>query len=190
MNGQTGTAVAPRAAWQWARGVALASAIALLAACGGDDKGGGALDQAGDTPAADNTTSGSGSGSGSDSGSGSGSGSGASAKCIEATKAMAAAAAAVPTAMTGTTGNLQQSIDQLEAFANAAPSEIRNDLKTVAAGYAKFAKALKDSGYTAGQTPSPAVILAMQKASAELDKDDFQKASDRVDAWFDKECDS
>jgi hypothetical protein len=103
--------------------------------------------------------------------------------------AMTAAAAAVPMAMTGTAGNMQQSVDQLEAFATAAPSEIRNDLKTVAAGYAKFVKAMKDSGYTGGQTISPAAIQALQKASEELEKDDFKKASDRVDAWFDKECD-
>ena len=103
---------------------------------------------------------------------------------------MASATAAMPLAMTGGAANLQQSIDQLDAFANAAPTEIRADLKTVAAGYAKVAKVLKDSGYTAGQTLTPAAIQAFQKASTELDTDTFRAASDRVDAWFEKECDN
>lgn len=113
-----------------------------------------------------------------------------SGKCLDAAKAMASATAAMPLAMTGGAANLQQSIDQLDAFANAAPTEIRADLKTVAAGYAKVAKVLKDSGYTAGQTLTPAAIQAFQKASTELDTDTFRAASDRVDAWFEKECDN
>jgi len=42
----------------------------------------------------------------------------------------------------------------------------------------------------AGQTLSPAAIQAFQKVSAELDNASFKAATDRVDAWFDKECDS
>lgn len=168
----------------WVRAAALVAGLALVVSCGDDGGIGGAADQVGDTRAAAD----SGSGSGGDSGSGSGANTGVTAKCLDAAKAMAAATAAVPMAMAGGAGNLQQSIDQLEAFASAAPSEIRNDLKTVAEAYAKFAKALKDSGYTGSQTMSPSALQAIQKASQELDKDDFQKASDRVTAWFDKEC--
>jgi glutathione S-transferase len=103
---------------------------------------------------------------------------------------MVSASAAVPLAMTGGAANLQPSIDQLEAFAAAAPAEIRDDLKTVAAGYAKVAKVLQDSGYIAGQPLSPAAIQAFQKVSTELDNATFKAATDRVTNWFDKECDS
>jgi hypothetical protein len=187
MERQIETAATGRTPRRWVRVAVLVAGFTLVAACGDDGGIGAAADEAGDTPAA-TAGSGSGSGSGGDSGSGGGANTGVSAKCLDAAKAMAAATSAVPMAMAGGAGNLQQSIDQLEAFAGAAPSEIRNDLKTVAEGYAKFAKALKDSGYTGGQTMSPSALQAIQKASAELDKDDFQKASDRVTAWFDKEC--
>ena len=164
---------------RWTRIAMVTAAVMLLAACGDDGGLGSAATPDPTTGAATNTSA-----------TDSGSGSGSSAKCLDAAKAMASATAAVPLAMAGGAANLQQSIDQLDAFANAAPTEVRADLKTVAAGYAKVAKALKDSGYTAGQTLSPAAIQAFQKASSELDNANFRAATDRVDAWFDKECDS
>ncbi|HUP76556.1 MAG TPA: hypothetical protein VM282_26205 [Acidimicrobiales bacterium] len=101
---------------------------------------------------------------------------------------MSTAASAVPLAMVGGAGNMQQSIDQLNAFASAAPAEIRNDLKTVADGYTKVAKVISDAKITPGQVPTPAALAALQQASAEIDNATFRAAADRVDAWFAKDC--
>ena len=165
----------------------LTAGILVLAACG-DDGGLGGTSTPDNTP--DNTPDATTGGAGAESGSGLGSGSGVSAKCLDAAKAMATAASAVPLAMTGGAGNMQQSIDQLNAFASAAPAEIRNDLKTVADGYAKVAKVISDAKITPGQAPTPAALAALQKASAETDNAAFRSAADRVNAWFSKECGS
>jgi len=144
-----------------------------LAACGGDDDGGG----------------------GSDGDAGGDGGDGAvdvfgSAECLEATQAMAAAAAAVPQSLGGDAASLEDSISQLEAFASAAPEEIREDLQTVYEGYASVARALQESGFdpSSGQAPPPEVLAALQAAAAELDAQDFRDAVDRVNAWFESEC--
>jgi hypothetical protein len=169
---------------RWARAVAVVGAITLLAACGGDDGAG-----LGESSTPDATTAGSSNTTATGSGSGSGTGT-PTAECLNAAKAMATAASAVPLAVTGGAGNMQQSIDQLNAFASAAPAEIRNDMKTVAEGYAKVAKVISDAKITPGQTPSPAALAALTKAGAELDNASFKAANDRVSAWFAKECDS
>ena len=105
---------------------------------------------------------------------------------------MAAAAAAVPQVMSGEAGDLSTSVEQLEAMASKAPEEIRNDLVTVAQGYAAYSQALQDSGYdpSSGEAPPPEVIAALTAASQALDDADFQAASERVSAWFAENCGS
>jgi hypothetical protein len=112
------------------------------------------------------------------------------AKCTDAAKAMGAAAAAVPQAITGTGTDLSTSVDQLEAFADAAPDEIKDDLKTVAEGYANIIKVFKDSGFdpTSGQPPSAAVLARLVAASGALGDASFQQALQRVGAWFKDNC--
>jgi len=142
-----------------------------LAACGGDDDGGDGSDGGGD--GGDGAVGAFGSG-----------------ECLEATQAMAAAAAAIPQSLGGDAASLEDSISQLEAFASAAPEEIREDLQTVYEGYASVARALQESGFdpSSGQAPPPEVLAALQAAAAELDAQDFRDAVDRVNAWFESEC--
>ena len=139
-----------------------------LAACGGDDEGGGGGDGVGDGAI----------------------GVFDSAECLEATQAMAAAASAVPQSFSGDAAGLEDSVAQLQAFAEAAPDEIREDLVTIYEGYASVAQAFADSGFdpTSGEAPPPEVITALQTAAAELDAQDFREAIDRVSAWVDSEC--
>ena len=114
------------------------------------------------------------------------------AECAQVVTAMAAAAAAVPQVMSGETGDLSTSVDQLEAMASKAPDEIRDDLLTVAQGYAAYSQALQDSGWdpSSGEAPPPDVMAALTAAGQALDDADFQAASDRVSAWFADNCGS
>jgi len=112
------------------------------------------------------------------------------AECAQVVTAMAAAAAAVPQVMSGEAGDLSTSIAQLEAMASKAPEEIRDDLVTVAQGYAAYSQALQDSGYdpSSGEAPPPEVIAALTAAGQALDDTDFQAASEHVSAWFAENC--
>ncbi|MGZ5291786.1 MAG: hypothetical protein ACXWX6_10150 [Actinomycetota bacterium] len=149
----------------------LVGSMGLTACGGGDDEGGGGGDDGGgdDGAIADVFDS---------------------AGCLEATQAMAAAASAVPQSFSGDSAGLEDSVAQLQAFAEAAPDEIREDLVTIYEGYASVAQAFADSGFdpTSGEAPPPEVISALQAAAAELDAQDFRDAIDRVNAWFESEC--
>ena len=152
--------------------VLLVVGVFVLAACGGDDDGGGG------------TT-------GAVGGDGGGiAGPLDAAECAQVVTAMAAAAAAVPQVMSGEAGDLSTSVAQLEAMASKAPEEIRDDLVTVAQGYAAYSQALQDSGYdpSSGEAPPPEVIAALTAAGQALDDTDFQAASEHVSAWFAENC--
>lgn len=112
------------------------------------------------------------------------------AECAQAVAAWSAAAAAVPAAMSGSAGDLDTTLTQLQAFADAAPEEIRADLVLVYQAYGAFMAAIQDSGYdpASGEVPSAEAIAAMEAASATLDDPEFAAASDRVSAWFDANC--
>jgi hypothetical protein len=112
------------------------------------------------------------------------------AECARVVSAMAAAAAAVPQVMSGEVGDLTTSVEQMEAFAEAAPEEIREDLVTVAQAYSAYSAALTGTGYdpSSGEAPPPEVIAALTAAGQELQNADFVAASDRVSTWFKENC--
>ncbi|MGZ8650952.1 MAG: hypothetical protein ACXWX5_02115 [Actinomycetota bacterium] len=149
----------------------------VLAACGGGDGTDAASPAAGDGGSASGAAGGAG-------------GAIDAARCAQVVTAMSAAAAAVPQAMSGEAGDLSTSLAQLQAFAEAAPEEIKADLMTVYQGYGAFVQAMQDAGYdpSSGQPPPPEAIAAMQQATQLLDDADFKAASDRVQAWFAENC--
>jgi hypothetical protein len=159
----------------------------VLAACGG-----GGSDTA--SPAAGGSTGSTGGSTGSTGGSTGGSvgGGGAldAAQCAQVVGAMSAAAAAVPSAMSGQAGDLNTSLAQLQAFAQAAPEEIRADLTLVYQRYSDFLAAMQDAGYdpSSSQPPTAEQIAAMEQASQVFQDADFQAASKRVDDWFKANC--
>ena len=183
--------------WQMRLIAGLAVCSVALSGCGGGDEEAADPDPITNTDAKTDaktggaTTTTAASGTGSASGSGSGAGTGLlSATCQQGTQAFALAVGSISLVLSGQSNEKEfnDAIAKLSSVANDAPSEIRNDLKTLAAGYAAYAKGLKDAGYKPGVTPSAADLKAMEKASAELNKPEFEKASDKVTAWFDKEC--
>jgi hypothetical protein len=162
----------------------------LLAACssgGGDEasSGGDTGGATGGTSASGETASGE-TGGGMTTGTTGGAGSIDAAQCAEVAAAMSEAAQSMPDVFTGNTADLDQSLEQLRAFAEAAPEEIRADLQTVVEGYAKIVEALQQAGYdpASGQAPPPEVVAALTQASQELDSQEFKDASDRVSAYF------
>lgn len=110
--------------------------------------------------------------------------------CLQAATAMGEAANGFSSAFSGASEALEDSVGAFEAFAAAAPSEIRADLRAVAEGYAEFVDVLSDSGYNpaSGEAPSPETLAKLAAASETLANADFQAAADRVAEWFEEEC--
>jgi hypothetical protein len=114
------------------------------------------------------------------------------AECTEALVAWSTAQAAAAQAVTSSPDDLDTSIAGLEAFAEAAPEEIRDDLTLIYEAYGEFLQALEDSGYdpTSGEAPSAETIAAITAASERLSEPELTEASERVTAWFDENCGS
>jgi hypothetical protein len=126
-------------------------------------------------------------------GSGSGGGDAAlsfftSAECRNTTLAMAQALSfASPTGTAAGEDPFEVLADALDAARDAAPDDIKNDLETLAAGFAAFATAIEDAGGwnpASGQLPPPAVMQALES----LDTPEFTTAGDNVTAWFEENC--
>ncbi len=113
-----------------------------------------------------------------------------SAACLSAATAMAQAAGGLSTAFSGQTDDLENSVDAFEAFAANAPSEIRDDLRTVAEGYSEFVEILAEANFnpTSGEAPSPEAMAKLEAASEKFDDSGFEEAAARVSAWFENEC--
>src|SRR5204862_7553812 len=90
-----------------------------------------------------------------------------------------------PSGDLGQSKNLDQSVDDLKAFANAAPRDIRADLQTVAEGYDAYAKVLVDAHFdpSSGKPPSQEVINKLQEESQKLNQAEFRDAATRVNTW-------
>jgi hypothetical protein len=159
----------------------------VLAACGG-----GGSDAPSPAAGGGGSTGSTGSTGGSTGGSAGGGGVLDAAKCAQVVGAMSAAAAAVPSAMSGQGGDLNTSLAQLQAFAAAAPEEIRGDLTLVYQGYTAFLAAMQDAGYDPSSTQPPTAeqIAAIQQAAHAFEDPDFKAASQRVDDWFKTNCGS
>jgi hypothetical protein len=111
-------------------------------------------------------------------------------RCIEAATAMAQAAAGIPQLFSGETQGLKDSLDSFAAFVDAAPSEIKDDLRIVADGYTAFVSVLADTDFNpaTGQAPSADALAKIAAATEQLDNSDFEAAAERVTTWFEDKC--
>lgn len=161
----------------------------VLAACGGGDSTDAASPAAG---GGGSTGSTGGSTGGTTGGSAGGGGSIDAAKCAQVVAAMSGAAGAAAQAMSGQAGDLNTELAQLQAFAAAAPEEIRADLMLVYQRYSDFMSAMQDAGYdpSSSQPPTAEQIAAMEQASQMFQDADFIAASKRTDEWFKTNCGS
>jgi hypothetical protein len=114
--------------------------------------------------------------------------------CLDATQAMAAAISSYTTGMAGAMGgslddeSLQLAAGQLQAMADAAPDEIKEDLAVIAEELGAFFAALADIGYEAGGAPSPEQMAELSAIAEVIDQESFQTASDNLNVWFEANC--
>ena len=114
--------------------------------------------------------------------------------CLEATQAMAAAINAYSTGMAGAMGgslddeSLQESAAQLQAMADAAPDEIKDDLDVIATELEGFYTALAESGYEPGVAPTPEQMAQLSALAEVIDQEAFDDASDNINEWFEANC--
>jgi hypothetical protein len=112
------------------------------------------------------------------------------AQCADVAAAMAAAAQGLPAAFSGGDVDIEDSVQQLEAFAAAAPEEIRADMQAIYEGYSQVIEAFASSDWdpASGEAPPPEVIAQLTQLSQELDSAEFQAAVERVNAYFEGGC--
>lgn len=119
---------------------------------------------------------------------------GLSSTCLEAAQGMAAAIGAYSSGMAQAFGgsfddeSLQLSAEQLEAMAEAAPDEIKDDLNVIAEQLNAFYTALAESGYEPGTTPDADQIAELSALAESMDNEAFEAASDNINAWFEDNC--
>ena len=80
--------------------------------------------------------------------------------------------------------------DELQALADAAPSDIKGDLQTIAAAFSDYLQAVQDSGYTFGSTtpPTQAQIAALVSAARVFNTAKLTAAEQRLAHWEKQNC--
>lgn len=114
-----------------------------------------------------------------------------SGKCADAAEGYLSAIGGVGGAMLGGAGDdLEKGAEALEKFADDAPSEIREDLQTVAAALSGYVKAMADIDFdpSSGEMPSGEAMEALEELSQRFDDEELTAASERVSAWFEEHC--
>jgi aminopeptidase N len=101
--------------------------------------------------------------------------------------ALASAGAAFAQAFSGA-GDSEESKAALDELASKVPDEIRADVETLAQALSAYAEKLKDIGVEAGATPSPEQLQQLQSAIASFDQQELTAASNRIEAWTQKNC--
>jgi hypothetical protein len=101
--------------------------------------------------------------------------------------ALASAGAAFAQAFSGTADS-EESRAALDDLASKVPDEIKDDVQTLGQALAAYAEKLKDIGLEAGATPSPEQLQALNAAIASFDQQELTAASNRIEAWTQKNC--
>jgi hypothetical protein len=93
-------------------------------------------------------------------------------------------------AMAGQTDEIEKQTKEMDALADKAPSDVRDDLQTIRDAYADCGTIIRDSGWDpkSGKAPPQAVVEKLDEASKKLDSGEVKAAQERVDASFDEEC--
>ena len=103
---------------------------------------------------------------------------------------MAEAQAAVAQAATGGVDTLEEAAEAFDEMADAAPSEIRADMRILAEAYAEYVSIMAGANFNpaSGQAPSAEAMQKLQEAAEKFDDEEFKAASERVTKWFAEEC--
>ncbi len=166
----------------------VAGLVAIAAGCGGGGKKSSTSTPSGGTTHTMTTTK------TETSGSGGGSGSTPSFASAKNCQDLAGLAAKAQSAITSASGNpataLQSEANVLQGLANAAPSDIRDDFRTMATAFSAFVSALQKAGYKPGSTTAPSAtqIAALTKAAKSLDTTKVQAAEHHLTTWAKQNC--
>jgi hypothetical protein len=114
----------------------------------------------------------------------------ASAKNCQDLAGLAAQAAAAVAASGNSTDALQTESTELQALAQAAPSDIKGDFQTFAAAFSGFIHTLQSSGYKLGSKtpPTAAQAAAFARAAKSFDTPKLKQAEQHLNAWARQNC--
>ncbi|HEY1563727.1 MAG TPA: hypothetical protein VGF72_03490 [Gaiellaceae bacterium] len=105
---------------------------------------------------------------------------------------LAGLATKVASAVQSTSGDpvatLRAESNELQALADAAPSDIRGDFQTFATAFKGFLQALDKAGFKPGSTPTAAQVSALSKAAQALNTPKLRQAEAHLSAWAAKNC--
>ena len=110
--------------------------------------------------------------------------------CQEAVAAFNSALVSAGSPLAGA-GTPDDAVDSLDAVAEAAPDEIKDDFAVLTDAYGEFAQALADAGIDFEDPSSfstPEAIAALQSLEDTFDEDELDQASNEIEAWFDANC--
>jgi D-arabinose 1-dehydrogenase-like Zn-dependent alcohol dehydrogenase len=109
----------------------------------------------------------------------------ASSKNCLAFAGLAAKIASASSTSGSPTTSPETALRELQALADAAPSEIKGDIQTVAAAFSGFVQTLKNSGYKFGSNsvPTPAQLAALLSAAKTFDSGKLKQAEQHLNAW-------
>lgn len=96
--------------------------------------------------------------------------------------------AKVTQALGGAGGDLEDTQEFMDAFADDAPEEIREDFQVIAEAYGKIAEALEGVDLSSGEQPDPEAMAELQQLSTELDQPRIQEANENITAWVEENC--
>jgi hypothetical protein len=100
------------------------------------------------------------------------------------------ASAMTPTAGSGTQAAFQAEVRNLQAFADAAPSDVKADFQTFATAFSGYLQALQKSGYKLGSTtvPTAAQMAALVQATKAFDTPKLKAAEKHLQSWAKASC--
>ena len=110
--------------------------------------------------------------------------------CREAVAAFNSALASAGSPLTGG-GTPEDAAESLDAVAEAAPDEIKDDFAVLADAYGDFAQSLADAGIDFEDPSSfgtPEAIAALQSLGERFNEAEVEQASDEIEAWFESNC--
>lgn len=110
-------------------------------------------------------------------------------ECLAGVQAYSSLGASAGAAFAGGE-ELDKSVKAFQAYADAAPGAIKDEVKVIADAYSAYFRAVADSGWdpTSGKAPTQEQADALSAAGEKIDSDEVKTASDTVSAYFDEHC--
>jgi ABC-type glycerol-3-phosphate transport system substrate-binding protein len=84
--------------------------------------------------------------------------------------------------------DLEEVSDVYEEFADEAPEEIRDAVRTFAAAFAAYAEAVKDVDFKPGEAPDPETLEKLGEAAKAFDDPELTEATAEIEAWVKENC--